>query len=288
MNILGRVGCLCCCAYAGFGLASVDNLDTGNLILQQDLTATFETGGNSKKANNTPNVVSNHPVSADPLVDAVTMAGDLSPTALNNQANRHSHGQGLLQAQFDDIYFSVIDGSDDHQTFVANESFTSSHSNKNQFESTGSDSLTVFNIKSSDRLTGGISFGFTPSVPTIINVSGTELLDINAKAQENFDKLSVSPLVFWNFYDYTGLNFTGDGWNGSVLAPYAHLTSYAGSLDGGIAAVSNNGADEVHNKLLTFEPPQSLQTAISEPSVAVMLFGGLWLAICGRRKYANV
>ena len=312
MKMLSRISGLVLCVYAASGFASVDNVGTYNLILKNDLNTSSDIegrimiGGDINMSGKSLDVGSRVP--ADPLVDAVTVVGDITANDVKTQNGNIVYGgsvgsttlinngtgsafqlaQGLLQTRFDDIYQSVIDDSDYYKTLTANGTFNTSDMNKKLFESSSSDDLLVFNISGNDLQSGGLEFGFTPSVPMIINVSGSGTLNINAKAQGNFDKNTVSPLVLWNFYDYTGLNFNGDGWNGSVLAPYADITSYTGSLDGGIAALSYTGGVEVLNKLFTYEPPQDEQTPVSAPSAAVLLFGGVLLVMRKRRKHAAV
>jgi len=309
MKMLSRISGLVLCAYAASGFASVENVGTYNLILKNDLSTSSDIEGRimiGGDINGASTDVGSR-IPADPVVDAVTVVGDINAPSLKalngnvvyggnaNPANIDvqdhdaaliKEDQLILQTRFDAIYQSVIDDSDYYQTLAANGTFNTSDMNKKLFESSSSDDLLVFNISGSDLQSGGLEFGFTPSVPMIINVSGSGTLNINAKAQGNFDKSTVSPLVLWNFYDYTGLNFNGDGWNGSVLAPYADITSYTGSLDGGIAALSYTGGVEVHNKLFTYEPPQDEQTPVSAPSAAVLLFGGVLLVMRKRRKLA--
>ena len=309
MKMLSRLGGLILCAFTATSFASADNVGTYNLILKNDLSTSSDIEGRimiGGDINGASTDVGSR-IPADPVVDAVTVVGDINAPSLKSHNGNVVYGgnatpgnidiqnhaaalikedQLLLQTRFDEIYQSVIDDSDYYQTLTANGTFNTSDMNKKLFESSSTDDLLVFNINGNDLQSGGLEVGFTPSVPMIINVSGTGTLNINAKAQGNFDKNSVSPLVLWNFYDYSGLNFNGDGWNGSVLAPYADITSYTGSLDGGIAALSYTGGVEVHNKLFTFEPPQDEQTPVSAPSVAALLFGGVLLVMRRHRKQA--
>lgn len=264
-------------AVSSYAVASVENIGTYNLILKNDLNTSSDiegrllVGGNVNMSGRALDVGSR--LGADPTVDAVTVVGDIKASdvkALNgnivyggntngtklivNPGNTATAvSQSLLEAEFDAVYHSVIDDSNYYKTLTANGTFNTSDMNSLKFESSNSDDLLVFNINGTDLLNGSFKFGFTPTVPVIINVAGEGTLNINAKAFDNFTK-DIASLVLWNFYDYTNIGFNGDGWNGSVLAPNADITSGTGSLDGGFAALSYTGTVELHNKLFTYEP----------------------------------
>ena len=289
-------------------VASVENVGTYNLILKNDLDTSSDiegrllVGGNVNMAGKSLKVGSL--LGADPTVDAVTIVGDIKANdvqALNGNivygGNKYSTNlivnsgntatavsQGLLQAEFNSVYQSVIDDSNYYKTLAANGTFNTSDMNNLKFESTSSDDLLVFNINGTDLLNGSFSFGFTPTVPIIINVAGTGALNINSKALGNFSK-EVASLVLWNFFDYTSIGFNGDGWNGSVLAPNADITSGTGSLDGGFAALSYTGTVELHNQLFTYEPPgETPGVDVPAPPVFFLLFGGLIATMALRRR----
>ncbi|MBL54333.1 MULTISPECIES: choice-of-anchor A family protein [Marisediminitalea] len=289
-------------------VASVENVGTYNLILKNDLDTSSDiegrllVGGNVNMAGKSLKVGSL--LGADPTVDAVTIVGDIKANdvqALNGNivygGNKYSTNlivnsgntatavsQGLLQAEFNSVYQSVIDDSNYYKTLAANGTFNTSDMNNLKFESNSSDDLLVFNINGTDLLNGSFSFGFTPTVPIIINVAGTGALNINSKALGNFSK-EVASLVLWNFFDYTSIGFNGDGWNGSVLAPNADITSGTGSLDGGFAALSYTGTVELHNQLFTYEPPgETPGVDVPAPPVFFLLFGGLIATMALRRR----
>ncbi|NVK54253.1 MAG: choice-of-anchor A family protein [Alteromonadaceae bacterium] len=293
--------------------ASVENVGTYNLILKNDLSTSSDIEGRIMIGGNingsSTDVGSRIPLDAD--VDAVTVVGDINAPSLkaqnghivyggnantNNLITNSSTGQvikedqSLLQTRFDEIYQSVIDDSYDYKNLASNGTFNTSDQNKKLFESDSTDDVLVFNIDGDDLRYGGLEFNFMPTVPIIINVAGTGELNINAKAQGNyFNKNTVSPLVLWNFYDYTKLRFNGDGWNGSVLAPYADISSYTGSLDGGIAALSYTGGVELHNKLFTFEPntsgPKDEELPVPVPSTWLMFTGGFLLLLRQHKRH---
>ena len=289
-------------------VASVENVGTYNLILKNDLDTSSDiegrllVGGNVNMAGKSLKVGSL--LGADPTVDAVTIVGDIKANdvqALNGNivygGNKYSTNlivnsgntatavsQGLLQAEFNSVYQSVIDDSNYYKTLAANGTFNTSDMNNLKFESNSSDDLLVFNINGTDLLNGSFSFGFTPTVPIIINVAGTGALNLNSKAFGNFTK-QVASLVLWNFFDYTSIGFNGDGWNGSVLAPNADITSGTGSLDGGFAALSYTGTVELHNQLFTYEPPgETPGVDVPAPPVFFLLFGGLIATMALRRR----
>jgi hypothetical protein len=62
-------------------------------------------------------------------------------------------------------------------------------------------------------------------------------------------------MVLWNFNTATSIDFTGDGWVGSVLAPYATVSVSTGHFEGALAAVSYTGDKEIHNSLFAYTPP---------------------------------
>jgi len=289
-------------------VASVENVGTYNLILKNDLNTSSDIegrimiGGNIDMAGKSLDVASR--IAADPVVDAVTVVGDITANdvktqngnivyggnigstnlILNGSGSVSQQSQTTLQNQFDAIYQSVIDDSNYYKTLAANGTFNTSDMNNLKFESTSSDDLLVFNINGTDLLNGSFSFGFTPTVPIIINVAGTGALNLNSKAFGNFTK-QVASLVLWNFFDYTSIGFNGDGWNGSVLAPNADITSGTGSLDGGFAALSYTGTVELHNQLFTYEPPgETPGVDVPAPPVFFLLFGGLIATMALRRR----
>src|SRR5206468_696104 len=91
--------------------------------------------------------------------------------------------------------------------------------------------------------------------------------------------------VLFNFPQATTLNTNGIGINGSLLAPLAAVNFASGNIDGTLIAqsVSNNG--EAHN--LPFQGNLHL-TAVPEPaSLALMLLGGVGLAVRARRRRAG-
>lgn len=288
-------------------LASVENVGTYNLILKDDLTTSSDIegqiliGGNISMSGLSLDVGSEIP--ADPLVDAVTVVGDItandfktqngnivyggdagSTTLMNNgSGTAQQASQGLLQNTFDEVWLSVLSDSEYYQSLDSNGTFDTADMNNKTFESSSTDDLLVFDVAGSDLLSGSFSFDFAPTIPIVINVSGTETLNINAKAVGNFTK-QVASLVLWNFYDYTALNFNGDGWNGSVLAPNADITSYTGSLDGGFAALSYTGGVELHNELFDYEPPSSSTEPVPAPPALLLLMGSVFIVLCLKRR----
>lgn len=180
--MLSRIGGIVLCAYAAAGYASVDNVGTYNLILQQDLNTSSDIegrimiGGNINMTGKSLDVGGNNGIPADPLVDAVTVVGNITANDVKTQNGNIVYGgsvgtttlinngtgsafqmdQGLLQTRFDAIYQSVINDSDYYQTLTANGTFNTTDMNKKLFESSSADDLLVFNISGNDLLSGGI------------------------------------------------------------------------------------------------------------------------------------
>ncbi|WP_440906199.1 choice-of-anchor A family protein [Catenovulum sp. SX2] len=285
---------------------SASTVDTYNLILKNDLSTSSDIegkifiGGDINMPGRSLDVGSK--LATDPKVDAVTVVGDISANDVKaenghnivyggnigstNLINNGSGGtstqqnQAALQSEFDALYDKVIAQSQYYQSLAANSTFDTSDFNQKKFVSGASatDELSVYNISSSDILSGGFDFSSTPTIPVVINVAGTGSLNISSKAQGNFTK-ELASMVLWNFYEATELTFSGDGWNGSILAPYADISGSTGSIDGGVAALSYSGSVEIHNKLFAYTPPEPAQEVPEPPMITLLLIAlGLLMA----------
>jgi choice-of-anchor A domain-containing protein len=299
-------------AFSPVSVVIASTVDNYNLILKNDLSTSSDIegkifiGGNINMAGRSLDVGSR--LASDPKVDAITVVGDITANdvkALNGHnivyggnvgstrlINNGSGGtstqqsQSVLRTEFNSLFDKVIEESEYYRSLVANSTFNTSDNNNKRLVSGASagDELSVFNISSNDILSGGFSFDSIPTVPIVINVSGSGALNIGAKAQGNFTKERAS-LVLWNFYEATSISFNGDGWNGSILAPYADISGSTGSIDGGVAALSYSGSVEIHNRLFAYTPPDTSNTSQEVPEPQVL---GLLLAAIGfvyfRRK----
>lgn len=301
--------------FSPVSMVLASTVDSYNLILKNDLSTSSDIegkifiGGNIDMAGRSLDVGSR--LATDPKVDAITVVGDITANdvkALNGHnivyggnvgttrlINNGSGGtasqqsQTALRTEFNSLYDRVISESEYYRSLVANSTFDTSDNNNKRLVSGASstDELSVYNISSNDILSGGFSFGSLPTVPVVINVSGAGALNIASKAQGNFTK-ERSSLVLWNFYEATSIRFNGDGWNGSILAPYADISGSTGSIDGGVAALSYSGSVEIHNRLFAYTPPDTSSTSqdVPEPSMFVMLLAIIGFAFSRRNlKY---
>ncbi|MCU4674374.1 choice-of-anchor A family protein [Catenovulum sp. 2E275] len=285
-------------------------LDTYNLIIKEDLSTSSDiegkifVGGNINAPGLSIDVGSR--LTSNPKVDAVTVVGDIEASSVKAE-NGHNivyggeiksgtslitNGSGgavtkvpksELQSDFDLLYEQVLAESAYYQSLTTNSVFDTRDSNNLKFTSGASsdDLLSVYSISASDLFNqnGSFSFNTNPSIPVVINVSGTGILDLKSKATGNFDKNNAAPLVLWNFYEASGINFIGDGWNGSVLAPFANVYASTGSIDGGLAALSFNSSVELHNKLYNYSPPTPEVTPVPEPSSLIIFAAALLLLV---------
>lgn len=241
----------------------------------------------------------------DPNIDAVTVLGDIGGTVKAQNGTNIVYGTksgaieligggtstqianpAAAQANFDAIWNQAVADSTYFSGLTATGNFNTSDMNNKKFENNNLLGLNVFNINSS-AITSSGAFQFThnPSVPVVINVAGTGTLDISSKAFGNFNKTDAAPLVLWNFFEATAINFSSDGWNGSVLAPNADINLSTGSFDGGLLAKSLASDKQLHNELYTYTPPGAPPaTDVPAPAGALLMGLGLLVMISIRLK----
>jgi choice-of-anchor A domain-containing protein len=292
--------------------ATSGNVGTYNLILKNDLSTTSDiegkllVGGDINMSGKSLDVGSS--LATDASIDAVTVVGnitsndvksangnivyggDASSTNLinNGVGTSYQEDSSLLQAEFDAVWDSVLEDSAYFASLDANAEFNANDMNQKYLEaSTTATDLVVYDISVDDILSGNILFADTPTVPVVINVdlSGLSSLTLNSKVLINADE--IGGLVLWNFYStdetITDINFSGDGWRGSILAPYANISSSTGALEGGVAALSYTGSVELHNNLYVYET--STESSPTEvPAPAGVFLVGLGLLVMLRRK----
>jgi len=104
------------------------------------------------------------------------------------------------------------------------------------------------------------------------------------QAIANNDNLGATNIL-WNFYEATSINFGSMRVNGSVLAPYAHVTG-GNNFDGALAAKSFSGAVEVHDELFNWTPPLTPPptSTVPESSSLLLLLMGLGLISLARLR----
>jgi choice-of-anchor A domain-containing protein len=157
--------------------------------------------------------------------------------------------------------------------------------NDMQFTADETSGLNVINVNASALSNGGeFDFSSVPQVPVVINVIGSGDLVLNSKAGNKGAGLqgdSLASMILWNFNTATSIKFSGDGWVGSILAPYANVSGTTGHLEGALAAKSYNGNVELHNSLYSYTPPPTGEV----PAPAGALIMALGLTFMGYRRF---
>ncbi len=143
--------------------------------------------------------------------------------------------------------------------------------NQIKLQYTGSDSLAVFNLTTSDLFfqNSSIELALGSASKAIINVSGNlSVSNTNLTGAWNYSN------TLWNFYDATSLNFNAMAVKGSVLAFGADVFD-GGGFDGSLYAKSytNSSLREIHGFFWT--PPTS--NTVPEPEMLGLMLGGLGL-----------
>ena len=299
--IVATVGLLAGNVFAANTMAHVG---TYNLILKEDLTYNSHIGGKTLIGGDVTSgsLAEVGAQISDPGVDAVTVLGDIAGfvraqngtnilygsktgTTANNDGGTSTQiaDMSAAQANFDSIWNQAVADSLEFKTLSSTGGFDTSDFNNKRFLNDNALALNVFNIDASDIVSGGgFQFATNLTVPVIINVAGTGTINIGAKAMGNFGKTNAAPLVLWNFYQAEQITFA-DGWNGSLLAPYAHINLSTGSFDGGLVALSLTSDKQLHNELYTYQPPSTPPTEASAP--AGLLFIALGLCVMLRRRF---
>jgi choice-of-anchor A domain-containing protein len=148
-------------------------------------------------------------------------------------------------------------------------------SNRATFTATGS-GLNVINLNGSSLANFG-EISFANAGPTVVNVSGTDIL-----LNDNFLGASqaLGEKVIWNFYQATNLTMS-NAFYGSILAPRAKATvnqDIYGTLI--VDTLGMNG--EAH--LQTFNGNLPNVTAVPEPASWAMMISGFGLIGAGLRR----
>ena len=116
------------------------------------------------------------------------------------------------------------------------------------FQAQGS-SLAIFDVTedffTNSRLQA-IDISLNGADTVLFNVSGSSInFTSSGNFVGNFWNDDIQQKILWNFYDATNINFGGHTFTGSVLAPYASLTSY-GAIEGSVIANSVNTYGQMH------------------------------------------
>ncbi len=131
----------------------------------------------------------------------------------------------------------------------------------------GSSILQVFDLEG-DKLLNATSIeldNVQSNAVVLINVNGEQ----SGFTEMGFNALmmAMSSRLLFNFYQATTLEITSVGVNGSILAPYAHINSNSGQINGTTIAASWNGNVQQND----------VRFLVPVPSVISLFLVGLWL-----------
>lgn len=142
----------------------------------------------------------------------------------------------------------------------------------------GSDStLNVFEVDGSQingkQLSIDLASGAENST-VLVNVSGSSVSFTNAGMFINGSQAAGAGVnVLFNFYEATSLTLSGMQWQGTILAPDAHLQFANGHINGQVIAKSLNGSGEYHDYLFEGSLPDPGPSPVSAPSPAAVWVG---------------
>ena len=126
-----------------------------------------------------------------------------------------------------------------------------------------------------------LTYNFADTTPVIVNVFGT---NVTLGFNSNGANRDYNQQVIWNFVDAETLNFAGNMFHGSVLAPNASLlihTPIEGSVV--VGSYTDGRGGEIH--LGTFNGNINL-VPVPEPATWAMMIAGFGLAGAGLRRRA--
>lgn len=291
------------CLFANQANAISPTIGTYNLILKEDLTSTNEIGGRIHVGGSIKGTTFQVGFSlpSSPGVDAVTVVNDINANEIHVHnghntvyggslisAKIDNQGGGtisqkdkaLLQSESDALYAQVIAESNFYNNSAANGSYTYTEGKIITLNPSNS-GLTVIELDASllNNSNGEIKFSSIPTTPVVINVIGSGAVNILAKAVGNLAGDALASLVAWNFNLASSINFGGDGWVGSVLAPFADITSgKGGHIEGSVAAKSLTLDIELHNSLFSYTPPVTPPKEVPAPPMLFLMLLSLgWI-----------
>lgn len=93
----------------------------------------------------------------------------------------------------------------------------------------------------------------------IVNIGGTNISMKNLGFSNNLMS-GLRQKVLFNFYEATDIELTNIGFQGSILAPLAHLKTTNGEVNGNVIVASSEGSGEYHNYQFTGTLPDMPST----------------------------
>ena len=166
-------------------------------------------------------------------------------------------------------------------------------------EGTNSD-LNIFKITGNVFAPGNNVNNFTINGPTsstiVVNVGGTNISMKNFGFSNNLQN-GLRQKVLFNFYEATNIDFQNIGFEGSILAPLARLTTTYGQVDGNVIVASSEGTGEYHNYLFQGSLPNvpsssggggTNLTKVPEPGIlsGLVFFAAAVCMSCRKRSVA--
>ncbi len=150
----------------------------------------------------------------------------------------------------------------------------------------GLDGIAIFHLALADAVAlfgnqnANFNFNMGTASALIINVAG-DLSRVRPKLNSN------QPSVLFNFYETTGtLDFGGGPFNASVLAPFAHVISPSGGMNGTLVAGSLNLGGEIrpYGNVSGYSGGLPDSAEVSLP--AVPLPAGVWMMVAAFGAFA--
>lgn len=173
-----------------------------------------------------------------------------------------------LDTKADDLYSQLKGESNHYASLVANGT-----TGAGQLSYSGSDSTAVFHLDGADLFSRNWALDIGAATYAVINVSGAVLANGGGTNLDwTFGNYSN---ILWNFYEAVSLNVATQ-WKGSILAVDA-IFDTRNDVEGSLAVKSYVGSGQTH----VF--PWTPTVEVPEPSMLLLLIGGLSLIILGRR-----
>ncbi len=173
-----------------------------------------------------------------------------------------------LDVKADDLY-SQLKAESNHYASLAATGTTSA----GKLSYGGGDATAVFHIDGADLFSSNWALDIGAATYAVINVSGSVLENGGGTNLDwTFGNYSN---ILWNFYEASLLNVATQ-WKGSVLAVDAIFKTF-NDVEGSLAVKSYVGSGQVHVY------PWTPTVEVPEPSMLLLLIGGLSLVILGRR-----
>lgn len=276
--------------YVG-GTLNVGNITTAAITAKGNITATGS-------ISNSGNIYTPGSFSVSGNANGTIYAGSVSaPSYVVSRSAAYNAATALAvptnPIDFATAQTSLTSLSSQLQSTAANGTVTVDQYNKGITLSSSNTTLTqqVFNVTAAQLSAalangaGGITVNANKNAVVIINVTGTDVVNISGSSV-SINNTAVSNVLF-NFPQTTTINYSVVGFYGSILAPGATFAGSGGNVDGSVIVNAITGTTEFHNYDL-FNSTISVNsvTATPEPSTWMMSLTAIFF--CGylaRKKF---